>query len=42
MRIHHFYITKTELLDGPSHFLKFEIIRELQLNTYLKGIQKKY
>ena len=29
-----------KLLDSPSHFSKFEIFRELQLNTYLKGMQK--
>ena len=30
-----------KLLDSPSHFLKFEIFREPQLNTCLKGLQKK-
>ena len=29
-----------KLLDSPIHFSKFEIFRELQLNTYLKGMQK--
>ena len=28
-------------LDSPSHFSKYEIFCEPQLNTYLKGIQKK-
>ena len=31
-----------KLLDSPSHFSKFEIFRESQLNTYIKGIQKRY
>jgi hypothetical protein len=31
-----------KLLDSPSHFSKFEIFREPQLNTYLKGMQKRY
>ena len=31
-----------KLLESPSHFSKFEIFREPQLNTYLKGMQKKY
>ena len=30
------------LLDSPSHFSKVDILREPQLNTYLKGIQKRY
>ena len=30
-----------KLLDSPSHFSKFEIFCEPQLNTYLKGMQKK-
>ena len=30
-----------KLLDSPSHFSKFEIFRNLQLNTYLKGMKKK-
>ena len=30
-----------KLLDSPSNFSKFEIFREPQLNTYLKGIQNK-
>ena len=30
-----------KLLDGPSHFSKFEIFCEPQLNTHLKGVQKK-
>ena len=30
-----------KLLDSPSHFSKLEIFREPQLNTYLKGVQKK-
>ena len=30
-----------KLLDSPSHFSKFEIIREPQLDTYLEGLQKK-
>ena len=29
-----------KLLDNQSHFSKFEIFREPQLNTYLKGIKK--
>ena len=29
-----------KLLDGPCHFSKFEIFREPQLNSYLKGIKK--
>ena len=31
-----------KLLDSQSHFSKFEIVRDPQLNTYLKGIQKRY
>ena len=31
-----------KLLDSPSHFSKFEIFCELQLNTYLKGMQKSF
>ena len=30
-----------KLLESPSHFSKFQIFREPQLNTYLKGIKKK-
>ena len=30
-----------KFLDNSSHFLKFEIFREPQLNTYLKDTQKK-
>ena len=30
-----------KLLDSPSHFSKFDIFREPQLNTYLKGMQKR-
>ena len=30
-----------KLLDSPSHFSKFDIYREPQLNTYLKGMQKR-
>ena len=29
-----------KLLDSPSHFSKFEIFREPQLNKHLKGMQK--
>ena len=32
----------TTLLNSPNHFSKFEILRESQLNTYLKGLQKRY
>ena len=31
-----------KLLDSPSHYSKFENFREPQLNTHLKGMQKKY
>ena len=31
-----------KLLDIPSHFSKFEIFREPQLNTCLKDMQKRY
>ena len=30
-----------KIFDSPSHFSKFEIFREPQLNTYLEGMQKK-
>ena len=30
-----------KLLDSLSQFSKFEIFREPQFNTYLKGMQKK-
>ena len=31
----------TKLLDSPRNFSKFEILRESQLNAYLKGRQKR-
>ena len=31
-----------KLFDSPSHFSKFEIVREPQLNSYLKGMQTNY
>ena len=31
-----------KVLDSQSHFSKVEIVHELQLNTYLKGMQKMY
>ena len=31
-----------KLLESPSHFSKLEIVREPQLNTHLKGMQKRY
>ena len=40
----HYYIIPgvAKLLDTPSRFQSFEIFREPQLNTYLKGMQKMY
>ena len=29
-----------KLLDSPSYFSKFEIFRDPQVNTYLKGMKK--
>ena len=42
VKVYYYIAGVAKLLDSPSHFSKFEIVHEPQLNTLLKGMQKRY